>query len=652
MTVRTSVLAKFRAILLIALLIFALFSNSCSASISPEASINGPESTPALISTGNSVVSPTSEPSPQGQTGDNLQPADAGMTWEVQFNRSGSRSNGLSSSIPELLLFHDDTSLYLSSNSGISWRVIEPLEEINRAVFISAADVNPIDANQMLIATNFNGIWESFDGGVSWDRVGEGSQIESTAYIGMSSYDDFSYIQYDLVPGSNSVNIIFQLKYDSRLFYFDRSTGLVEETFFDELTEEQKALLPGAYEFIGSEFEDRSYHSIWPSNWPLPVSVESQTRRVKEMDDAFYARREAASDIRSIYMRPSVWSSRGIEILDAMEEWNMNAIVLDFKDDHGWVNYDSQVPLVREMDAQWPRMDAAEAIRIAHERGIYVIARLVVFKDKQLFNYNNNAYSFVDSSSNTPWLNYQYRDVEGFDEPQLVPKEYWVDAYSPFVHDYNISIAQELEELGVDEIQFDYIRFPSDGPVHRIRSRFYNPEGGEGGQDRVNALASFLAKARESLTIPIGVDVFGFNGFARTSYLGQDIEVFSHYVDVISPMSYPSHYTGSFYGNLSYLNRAYAIYYEGTKRAKEITGNRALIRQYVQAFLIGVEVNMDTPEYTQYLNRQIEGLRDAGGSGFSLWNNSGRYYMIDQDTFLLAMGDDETDSTMGPEGNS
>jgi hypothetical protein len=111
-----------------------------------------------------------------------------------------------------------------------------------------------------------------------------------------------------------------------------------------------------------------------------------------------------------------------------------------------------------------------------------------------------------------------------------------------------------MESLGVDEIQFDYIRFPSDGRPQDIVTRFLMDENGQRAHvdvnsQRVRILATFLSEARENIGIPIGTDVFGFNAWSRMSYLGQDIEMISHYVDVISPMSYPSHYPRDFSGS-------------------------------------------------------------------------------------------------------
>jgi len=100
------------------------------------------------------------------------------------------------------------------------------------------------------------------------------------------------------------------------------------------------------------------------------------------------------------------------------------------------------------------------------------------------------------------------------------------------------------------------------------------------------------------------------------------------YVDVISPMYYPSHFPRDFMKNQPYLQRARSIYQEGTLRARSVVDGRSLIRPYVQAFLIGGELAMGVAEYRQYLLNQVQGCLAAPSSGFTFWNASNRYYMV------------------------
>ncbi|MGI9257070.1 MAG: putative glycoside hydrolase, partial [Salinispira sp.] len=335
-------------------------------------------------------------------------------------------------------------------------------------------------------------------------------------------------------------------------------------------------------------------------------------------------------------------STRLDEFIQYAKEQGFNSVVVDFKDDQGLLRYSSALEIAQNVGSVRPLFDAEELIRRFHDADIYVIARMVVFKDKALYQYNNRDYAFWDSRLQRPWGVYRSYEVEPSadnpdPEPRIEQVEHWVDPYSAFVRNYNIQIARELEDIGVDEIQFDYIRFPSDGRPQDIVTRFLtnadnSPSRVDRNMERVRILAAFLAEARNSISIPIGTDVFGFNAWARMSYLGQDVEIISHYVDVISPMSYPSHYPGAFYEDLSYLDKAQFIYEEGTQRTREITDDRVVVRQYVQAFLIGGELRFEEDTYFSYLDRQLEGTIRGGGNGFTLWNNSGRYYMVNEAT--------------------
>ncbi|MFW5811713.1 MAG: putative glycoside hydrolase [Alkalispirochaetaceae bacterium] len=203
-------------------------------------------------------------------------------------------------------------------------------------------------------------------------------------------------------------------------------------------------------------------------------------------------------------------------------------------------------------------------------------------------------------------------------------REHWVDQSSPEVWEYNVALAEELAARGVDEIQFDYIRFPSDGPTERIAHPYHRE-----GMSREDALESFLTLARKRIAVPVGVDVFGFNGFYEMDYLGQNIKLLAGLVDVISPMWYPSHFSREFLPGMSYLDWARAIHELGSRRGRLITGDRAIIRPYVQAFLIGGELEMDEPTYRRYLIEQLEGAEAGGSDGYLLWNFSGRYYMVE-----------------------
>ena len=239
-----------------------------------------------------------------------------------------------------------------------------------------------------------------------------------------------------------------------------------------------------------------------------------------------------------------------------------------------------------------------------------------------MFEYQGHAYAAWDRIKNAPWRNLLNRQDEA-GKPVTVQLEHWVDPYSEFVWDHNLAIAREIQDLGIDEIQFDYIRFPTDGDLAAITYRHRKP-----GMVRMDALESFLAKARETLSVPISTDLYGFNSWHRMGHWnGQSIEMVSRYVDVISPMFYPSHFPRDFLGGMAYAERAERIYREGTGRAASMVQGRSLIRPYVQAFRIGGELEMSRAEYGEYLRVQLKGALAARSSGYTLWNASNDYYM-------------------------
>lgn len=151
--------------------------------------------------------------------------------------------------------------------------------------------------------------------------------------------------------------------------------------------------------------------------------------------------------------------------------------------------------------------------------------------------------------------------------------------------------------------------------------------------EKIDALESFLKMARERLHIPISTDLYGFNCWLRIENVnGQNMELFSKYVDVICPMYYPSHFPKSFMPKVPYLDRAERIYRQGTFRAYTNTGERSLIRPYVQAFLLGNEYHFSASDRTKYLLNQLKGLFSSGPPpGFTLWNYPNKYEMVNSE---------------------
>ena len=311
-----------------------------------------------------------------------------------------------------------------------------------------------------------------------------------------------------------------------------------------------------------------------------------------------------------------------------VKDRNMNAIVIDMKDDYGYLRYKTKDPLLLEKGTvSTYAVDLEKFIEEFKKDNIYLIARIVTFKDRCLTKYGGGKYAVWDSKYNKAWTGIKgYEDIvdeEGnvTGTETLYYDEHWVDPYSEEVWEYNIAVAKELIARGFDEIQFDYIRFPTDGEnIYNAKYRWQDK-----GMDKESALISFLSYARENINAPIGIDIYGANGWYRSgTRTGQDSELLSEYVDVIGPMFYPSHFEQTFLNYAPYADRTYRIYYYGSFRNTIMCRNRSIIRPWVQCFYLGV--SYDKQYYDEdYIRKEFFGVRDSLNRGYMCWNNSGEY---------------------------
>ncbi len=308
----------------------------------------------------------------------------------------------------------------------------------------------------------------------------------------------------------------------------------------------------------------------------------------------------------------------------------LNAMVVDMKDDYGYLRFEPKNEMLKDKGAVTAyKIDVEKMVSAFKEDGTYLIARIVVFKDKNLAMYKGGKYAVWDRNNKKPWIGVRgsedIMDENGtavIGTRTLYYDENWVDPYSEEVWEYNIEIAQELVDRGFDEIQFDYIRFPTDGT--NMGDAAYRWK--DAGMDKESALVSFLSYARENIKAPIGIDIYGANGWYRSgTRTGQDVELMSQYVDVICPMFYPSHFEQNFLEYPPVRERPYRIYFYGTYRNTIAGRNRIIVRPWVQAFYMGVRY--DRQYYDKnYVLREIYGVRDSVNRGYMYWNNSGGMY--------------------------
>lgn len=238
------------------------------------------------------------------------------------------------------------------------------------------------------------------------------------------------------------------------------------------------------------------------------------------------------SVIKAVYA--TSWSAGSVPkmnyLINLIKKTELNAIVIDIKDYSGIVSYDIEVPEVKKYGAKEIRIPKInELIKRLHDEGIYVIARLTVFQDPLLAKARPNL-AIKNATTGAVW-----KDNKGIA---------WIDPSSMEAWDYTVSIAKNAAEHGFDEINFDYVRFPSDGNLKLMQFPFYDIKTTLKSQ----AMRSFFQYLRkETAGIKISADLFGLATVDPGDLgIGQIIEYGYENFDYIAPMIYPSHYASGF----------------------------------------------------------------------------------------------------------
>ncbi len=236
-----------------------------------------------------------------------------------------------------------------------------------------------------------------------------------------------------------------------------------------------------------------------------------------------------------------------------------------------------------------------------HKKGFIVTVRLVVFKDDHLVIAR-------------PDLAIRRKDGSLYQDHKWGR---WADPYSKEVRLYNELIAESAALSGVDEVQFDYIRFPTEAGA---KAAVYPHE--DENLTKVDIIESYLAAVKKRLKkyqTSIGIDIFGVIAWQDPkdiNALGQDLKIMAKYIDVVSPMLYPSHFHSGYDGFDNPGSYPYYFMYTGLKKTQEILSQEAVtIVPWLQAF------NLRSPNYgPQYIRDQIQACNDLGIDTFLLWN--------------------------------
>lgn len=324
--------------------------------------------------------------------------------------------------------------------------------------------------------------------------------------------------------------------------------------------------------------------------------------------------------VRGIFVTGnSAGGSKYQELVQLIEKTELNAMVIDIKDDLGDLTYlpDESKPYAGA--GKNLIKDPEKLLKDMEKREIYPIARVVVFKDSYLAK-KKPEWSFKDG--NEVWKNGR---GEAFVNPFV--KEVW---------DYNVDIAIEAAKMGFQEIQFDYVRFPEGFETRDNELKYsvgdYGDKAVDNVQHRVNAVTDFVAYAKEKLEpygVKVSVDIFGYSAtLPEAPGIGQNFSKISENVDVISSMIYPSHWT-SYFGIAKPDLEPYKLIKEYAKLENKKLGELKtppVSRPWIQDFTATWLGNGNYKTYgKQEVEDQIRALNEEGIDEFLLWNAGNRY---------------------------
>jgi hypothetical protein len=322
-----------------------------------------------------------------------------------------------------------------------------------------------------------------------------------------------------------------------------------------------------------------------------PTAVQRQARRPA---------RPAPLEMRGVHVTMALASIPG-KVEEYLRLDGLNTIELDVKDENGEVAFvPSAVPFAKQIGAARSYYKPRQVVALARRHGVYLIGRMVCFEDPILSVQRPEL--AVQRADGSRWTNHAGLG--------------WSDPYNRKVWRYNVDLAVAAAKLGFDEIQFDYVRFPTDGDVENMRfpAQTTTPMGWT-----IAEFVHYASKRLKPLGVRVSADVFGLSA-TRDLGIGQIPRRISRYLDAIYPMVYPSHYGPGEHGlDDPNANPGETVAASLSDFQRELAGRKTAIIPWLQDFSYGRTYTLAD------VQAQIDAARNAGSPGFLLWNAGGVY---------------------------
>jgi hypothetical protein len=349
--------------------------------------------------------------------------------------------------------------------------------------------------------------------------------------------------------------------------------------------------------------------------YEIVFSKNHETEKFSENKD------QQGSDtfVRGLYLTAYKTASSDFSvILDMAESAGINTIVFDLKNMNGDVFFKMPQNSFLTSENLKPIINIEKTVKTLHDRNMRAVSRIVIFHD--MFNATRDSTLTPQKSDGSRWVENKKRGP------------CWLDSSHPDVQSYNLEIIRKAAKSGVDEIQMDYIRFPTQGYSTNASFYYQREDAWLAADDslyifrkRENIINEFIIKAKkicDEYNVTLTADVFAIVAWQREADIkttGQSLALLSNNLDSIHPMIYSSHFSENFSYRSDVYNEPYLLVYQGTKKSQTSIKSKCTVVPYIQANSWKVNYNKS------YILAQIQAIKDLKAGGFILWNSSSNY---------------------------
>ena len=350
------------------------------------------------------------------------------------------------------------------------------------------------------------------------------------------------------------------------------------------------------------------------------IQPEEKIINIEQPIQDYNKKKEYEKFTKGIYLTAyTINTPKFYTILDSAEAAGINTLIFDLKNMNGHVFFRMPQKGFLESENIKPIIDITKVIKAAHKRNMRAVARVVMFHDQLTAQ--------RDSTLRPESIK------GGFWQESKRKKASWLDSSNTQVQNTLLYIIESIARKGVDEIQLDYVRFPTQGKISEAVFAFQKEDSLKVQNDstyiyrqKADIIESFVARAKEicdKYKVTLTADIFAIISWQRgvdIKATGQDIKKMSNNLDAIHPMIYSSHFSKDFGFRENLPNEPYYIVYKGSVLSKKYADSECRVIPYIQSNSWKVNYGYD------YITAQIQAVIDSESDGYILWNASNKYY--------------------------